>query len=245
MTESKELSMDEQMALQSENKQLRRDANLANELEGIIAMRANFTGEPPYVGDSGVILALNELIWENDELKAQVNELREFVSSIRKTPPIQLSFDGVAHKSCVLLDKTAAQCLATHNASITEKLCSEFSAEIEDQSSMISTLKSKLELIQQAERLQADLHEAALAKLIESDKQNDELKLAITLIRFAGHTPLCDGAGPAQLILEHNSVIEEEVTERCAKIASAHCGIGSSTEIATAIRNMPRQYKGE
>jgi hypothetical protein len=40
---------------------LQRDANLGNKLEGIIVMKShNFTGKPPYVGDDGVVLALNE-----------------------------------------------------------------------------------------------------------------------------------------------------------------------------------------
>jgi len=42
------------------------------ELESIIVMRTNFTGDPPYVGIEGLCLALNEALNERDVLRAEI-----------------------------------------------------------------------------------------------------------------------------------------------------------------------------
>ena len=39
---------------------LERDAHLGNELESAICLYTHFTGEPPYVGTSGLVLAIRE-----------------------------------------------------------------------------------------------------------------------------------------------------------------------------------------
>ena len=71
-------------ALEAENAQLRAEtpfpisaalasgAALGQALEGIIVMRTEFTGDPPYVGNDGVILALNEALDERDKLRAEL-----------------------------------------------------------------------------------------------------------------------------------------------------------------------------
>lgn len=41
--------------------QLRHDASIGQQLEGWICMHTHFTGEPPYVGTEGLLLALEEL----------------------------------------------------------------------------------------------------------------------------------------------------------------------------------------
>ena len=45
------------------------DADLGRECEGIVAMRTRFDGEAPYVGNEGVLLALNESLDELDRLQ--------------------------------------------------------------------------------------------------------------------------------------------------------------------------------
>ncbi len=63
-------------ALEAGNAQLRADAELGQALEGIIALRTAFDGEPPYVGNDGVILALTEALDERDKLRAELATAR-------------------------------------------------------------------------------------------------------------------------------------------------------------------------
>ena len=46
------------------------DAALGQACEGMIALKTHFTGEPPYVGNEGVLLALREALDELNRLKA-------------------------------------------------------------------------------------------------------------------------------------------------------------------------------
>ena len=48
-------------AAEAECERLRLDAKLGVSLEAWICMNTNFTGEPPYVGDRGLLLAISEL----------------------------------------------------------------------------------------------------------------------------------------------------------------------------------------
>lgn len=48
---------------------LRSDARLGQECEMLIALKTHFTGEPPYVGNDGVLLALREALDELNRLK--------------------------------------------------------------------------------------------------------------------------------------------------------------------------------
>jgi hypothetical protein len=45
------------------------DARLGQECETLIALKSHFTGEPPYVGNKGVLLALRESLDELNRLK--------------------------------------------------------------------------------------------------------------------------------------------------------------------------------
>ena len=46
--------------LMMENARLRHDAKLGQELETAVCMHTHFTGEPPYVGTEGLVLAIKE-----------------------------------------------------------------------------------------------------------------------------------------------------------------------------------------
>lgn len=47
-----------------------KDAKLGQECEGLIALKTHFTGEPPYVGNEGVLLALREALDELNRLRS-------------------------------------------------------------------------------------------------------------------------------------------------------------------------------
>jgi hypothetical protein len=51
-------------------------------VEGAIAMRTGFTGEPPYVGWKGLGLALNEALDERDAMRSEMEVLREQVRAM-------------------------------------------------------------------------------------------------------------------------------------------------------------------
>jgi hypothetical protein len=61
---------------------LQKDANLGNKLEGIIVMKShNFTGKPPYVGDDGVVLALEETFKALKEVREENKRLASYLTN--------------------------------------------------------------------------------------------------------------------------------------------------------------------
>ena len=50
------------------------DREAASYVETVIAMRTNFTGDPPYVGWKGLGLALREALDERDKMKRELAE---------------------------------------------------------------------------------------------------------------------------------------------------------------------------
>ena len=123
------------------------------------------------------------------------------------------------------------------------------------QAQEIDELKRALELTQQAERMNYDLHNIALSKLIELDKEHDELKARVNELRdalglivrikaeagaYVATAQLALINTPAQSLAAHDAAIEEEVIERCIDWVYEYSSVG-----ATQLRNQPRKYSGE
>lgn len=68
----------------------KRDTEAATHVESVIAMRTAFTGNPPYVGWSGLGLALAEALDERDGLRAENERLTEDLERVARRAAWQL-----------------------------------------------------------------------------------------------------------------------------------------------------------
>ncbi len=58
------------------------DARLGQECESLVALKTHFTGEPPYVGNEGVLLALREALDELNRLRAPQSANGAFLTDV-------------------------------------------------------------------------------------------------------------------------------------------------------------------
>ncbi len=122
------------------------------------------------------------------------------------------------------------------------------------QAQEIDELKRTLELTQQAERMNYDLHNIALSKLIALDKAHDELKAHVNELRealglivrikadagtYVSTAQLALINTRSQSLSTHDAAIEEEVIDRCVDEVATYYGSGAGS---MALRNMPRKY---
>jgi hypothetical protein len=109
---------------------MRSDAALGQQCEGLIALKTHFTGEPPYVGNEGVLLALREALDEFTRLRAMFaaatevqgdHEVLKYVTSGNAIPVTRCTVSAdlirqlVAARSAtgrLSLDREQVKCIA-------------------------------------------------------------------------------------------------------------------------------------
>jgi len=108
----------------AEIERLRSDAELGCECEGVIALKTHFTGDHPYVGNDGVLLALNEALDRADAAQSEAAALRALVVRLREGLAFAKECVGSHwHDDCLdcqQLDKMICEALALTPADLAD-----------------------------------------------------------------------------------------------------------------------------
>jgi hypothetical protein len=196
---------------------MRSDAALGQQCEGLIALKTHFTGEPPYVGNEGVLRALREALDELTRLRAMFAAATD-VQGDDEVLKYVTSGNAIPVTRCTVSADLIRQLVARSAVGFTK----------------LATLIDDINIDRYGKPLRAALHLCNdLADELDRAMQSATARLEIPAEVFDGHAVFleaCSAAGPDPTLRSHHvSAVLDALARLMRKNAATDSGISKSS----------------